>query len=66
MVSSWWAREAKSYGLRFDEHDDRYGRTREWLEVVDGLWTQPVFSHAGERYRLDAAICEPKPVRKPA
>jgi FMNH2-dependent dimethyl sulfone monooxygenase len=65
VVSSWWAGEARQYGLQFDQHDDRYGRTSEWLKVVDGLWTQKRFSFAGERYRLDQAICEPKPVKKP-
>ena len=65
VVSSWWAEEAKSYGLQFDQHDDRYGRTREWLMVVDGLWTQPAFTHHGERYQLDGAICEPKPGKPP-
>ena len=65
VVSSWWADEATQYGLQFDEHDDRYGRTREWLTVVDGLWTEKRFSHDGDRYRLQEAICEPKPVRKP-
>ena len=65
VVSSWWAQEAHSYGLGFDEHDDRYARTREWLEVVDGLWREPTFSYAGQRYQLEDAICEPKPVRKP-
>jgi len=65
VVSSWWAEEATSYGLQFDQHDDRYGRTSEWLDVVDGLWTQPRFNHDGARYQLKDAICEPKPVRKP-
>ena len=65
VVSSWWAEEAKSYGLQFDQHDDRYGRTSEWLTVVDGLWREPKFSFAGERYQLEGAICEPKPVKKP-
>ena len=65
VVSSWWAEEAVSYGLQFDQHDDRYGRTAEWLDVVDGLWTQPKFTHAGERYQLKGAVCEPKPVRSP-
>jgi len=65
VVSSWWADEARQYGLQFDEHGDRYARTREWLSVVDGLWTQKRFSFAGERYQLDEAICEPKPVSKP-
>ena len=65
VVSSWWRDEAVQYGLTFDEHDDRYGRTREWLQVVDGLWTQPVFNHKGARYTLTDAICSPKPVAKP-
>jgi dimethylsulfone monooxygenase len=65
VVSSWWADEATQYGLQFDQHDDRYARTTEWLQVVDGLWTHDRFSFDGERYKLDNAICEPKPVRKP-
>lgn len=65
VVSSWWADEATQYGLHFDQHDDRYARTREWLEVVDGLWTHKRFSYEGERYTLKDAICEPKPVSKP-
>jgi dimethylsulfone monooxygenase len=65
VVSSWWAQEAQSYGLQFDQHDDRYGRTSEWLRVVDGLWSEKRFSFAGERYQLEDAICEPKPVARP-
>ena len=65
VVSSWWADEATQYGLQFDQHDDRYSRTTEWLQVVDGLWTNERFSFDGERYRLSNAICAPKPARKP-
>ncbi|MCW3797415.1 LLM class flavin-dependent oxidoreductase [Sphingomonas sp. BN140010] len=65
VVSSWWAEEARGYGLQFDAHDDRYARTAEWLTVVNGLWREKRFSFAGERYTLDNAICEPKPLRQP-
>jgi dimethylsulfone monooxygenase len=65
VVSSWWADEARQYGLQFDQHDDRYARTSEWLQVVDGLWREKRFSFSGERYKLDQAICEPKPVASP-
>src|SRR5690349_18732237 len=34
VVSSWWADEARKYGVQFDQHDDRYARTSEWLDVV--------------------------------
>lgn len=66
VVSSWWADEATQYGLQFDQHDERYARTAEWLAVVDGLWSQERFSHAGRFYQLQAAICAPKPVARPA
>jgi dimethylsulfone monooxygenase len=65
VVSSWWQQEAKMYGVAFDQHDDRYARTSEWLDVVDGVWSQSSFSHAGKFYSLEATRLEPKPVRKP-
>ncbi|UYY57882.1 LLM class flavin-dependent oxidoreductase [Sphingomonas sp. S2-65] len=65
VVSSWWADEARQYGLQFDQHDDRYARTSEWLEVVKGLWTQERFSFEGQFYRTEDAICAPKPLHAP-
>ncbi|VXC29994.1 LLM class flavin-dependent oxidoreductase [Sphingomonas sp. 8AM] len=65
VVSSWWADEARQYGLQFDRHDDRYARTAEWLTVVDGLWTEDRFSFDGRFYRTEQAICAPKPVARP-
>ena len=65
VVSSWWADEAKQYGVQFDRHDDRYARTREWLTVVDGLWREPAFSFKGRFYNIEQAILEPKPLTVP-
>jgi FMNH2-dependent dimethyl sulfone monooxygenase len=62
VVSSWWKDEARRYGVQFDEHDDRYARTAEWLEVLDGAWREPRFSFAGRYYRADETVLEPKPV----
>jgi FMNH2-dependent dimethyl sulfone monooxygenase len=65
VVSSWWATEAKKYGIQFDQHDDRYARTSEWLDVVDGMWTEPRFSYQGNYYGVDDGILEPKPLQRP-
>jgi len=65
VVSSWWADEARRYGIHFEEHDDRYARTEEWLKVLNGAWTEPRFSHAGKHYKVEETVLEPKPVRKP-
>jgi dimethylsulfone monooxygenase len=65
VVSSWWADEAKKYGVQFEQHDDRYARTTEWLEIVDRLWRKDHFSFAGKHYKLEDAVLQPKPLTQP-
>jgi FMNH2-dependent dimethyl sulfone monooxygenase len=65
VVSSWWEQEARMYGVDFERHDDRYGRTAEWLDVLDGVWTKKTYSHEGKYYRTEQTVLEPKPVRSP-
>src|SRR5690348_11750353 len=65
VVSSWWADEAKKYGVGFEQHDDRYARTSEWLDVIHGVWAQDHFSYSGKYYRVEDNVLEPKPVSKP-
>jgi len=65
VVSSWWEQEARMYGVHFEHHDDRYARTSEWLEVVNGVWSENNFSHAGKYYKVEGTVLEPKPVRTP-
>ncbi|HLZ92904.1 MAG TPA: LLM class flavin-dependent oxidoreductase [Candidatus Acidoferrum sp.] len=65
VVSSWWADEARKYGVGFEQHDDRYARTSEWLDVLNGVWSQDHFSFSGKYYRVEDNVLEPKPVAKP-
>jgi FMNH2-dependent dimethyl sulfone monooxygenase len=65
VVSSWWQDEARKYGVHFEQHDDRYARTAEWLHVVDNLWKQDHFSFDGKFYRVDDSILQPKPISQP-
>ena len=65
VVSSWWADEATKYGIHFDQHDDRYARTNEWLDVLNGCWEQQGFSYEGAYYKVADNVLSPKPVRKP-
>ena len=65
VVSSWWSDEARKYGVAFEQHDDRYARTSEWLDVLDGVWRQEHFSFSGKYYRVEDNVLAPKPVAKP-
>jgi dimethylsulfone monooxygenase len=61
VVSSWWADEAKKYGIPFDEHDDRYARTSEWLDVLDNCWRRQHTTHTGRFYNVEDNLLSPKP-----
>jgi FMNH2-dependent dimethyl sulfone monooxygenase len=65
VVSSWWADEARKYGVGFEQHDDRYARTSEWLDVLNGVWSRDHFSFSGKYYRVEDNILEPKPMSQP-
>jgi dimethylsulfone monooxygenase len=65
VVSSWWASEAAMYGVHFEQHDDRYARTAEWLEVVDRAWKEDHFSFEGKFYKVSDNVLRPKPITKP-
>jgi dimethylsulfone monooxygenase len=65
VVSAWWAEEARKYGVHFEEHDNRYARTSEWLDVVDGVWNQDHFHYDGHYYKVRDNVLEPKPVSRP-
>jgi len=65
VVSSWWADEAKKYGVHFEQHDDRYARTSEWLDVVDACWKRQNTNFAGKYYRVEDNVLSPKPVATP-
>ncbi|MCE9561975.1 MAG: LLM class flavin-dependent oxidoreductase [Planctomycetes bacterium] len=65
VVSSWWKDEATKYGVQFEQHDDRYARTAEWLSVVDGVWKQDHFTFEGKYYKVHDNVLQPKPVSRP-
>lgn len=65
VVSSWWKDEARKYGVGFEQHDDRYARTAEWLDVVENLWERDHFNYEGKFYRIEDGVLQPKPLTKP-
>lgn len=62
LVSSWWKDEAEKYGIQFEQHDDRYARSSEWLDVLDNVWKKDHYSFNGKYYKVNDNILQPKPV----
>lgn len=47
-------------------HDERYGRTDEYLQILRRVWTEDKpFNHEGRFYRFDRAFSEVKPKQTP-
>jgi dimethylsulfone monooxygenase len=65
VVSAWWEQEMREYGGEWVAHDARYKRTREFIEVMRGMWTEDEFTYEGEYYKTEKAHLSPKPVSKP-
>lgn len=65
VVSAWWEEEARQYGGIFTEHDERYDRTKEFIDVLKGFWTEETFSYDGKFYQIKDAKLSPKPIQRP-
>ena len=50
----------------FTEHDERYVRTQEFMQVVRKAWTEPrSWSHEGKHYRIEKGNVFPRPYQNP-
>lgn len=50
----------------FLEHDERYARTQEFMQVVRKAWTEPgKWDHEGKYYKVEGGNVFPKPFQKP-
>jgi FMNH2-dependent dimethyl sulfone monooxygenase len=65
VVSSWWKEEALKYGIEYEQHDDRYARMKEWIEIVNSVWEKDNFTFEGKYYKVADTVLQPKPKQKP-
>lgn len=63
VTSGWNVKEFDMYGIDPLEHDARYARSKEFIEVLRGAWDSPVFSYEGRFYRTNDLQLEPRPSR---
>ena len=57
--------EYRMYGLPFPSAAVRLAQLDEALQVCKLLWTHERSDFLGEHFRLDGAVCEPKPLQRP-
>ena len=62
VTSGWHEAEFGMYGAELLEHDRRYDRSREFIEILRGAWSNQEFSYDGRFYKLRNLRLEPRPV----
>jgi FMNH2-dependent dimethyl sulfone monooxygenase len=65
VVSGWFAGEFTALGEPWLEHDERYRRSAEFLEVIRKIWTEDNVNFAGDFYRIRDFTLKPKPLNTP-
>lgn len=72
IVSGWFKGEFTGFGQPWLEHDERYARSSEFIEVLKALWTEERATYDGRFYTIgkdiegfEGAPLEPKPVQDP-
>ncbi|MGH2490951.1 MAG: LLM class flavin-dependent oxidoreductase, partial [Candidatus Limnocylindria bacterium] len=63
--AGWKEVEYKAYGYHYPDDPTRVTQLVETLEICTRLWTEPKASYRGKHYRIEGAVCSPKPVQKP-
>jgi F420-dependent oxidoreductase-like protein len=61
--AAWFEGEHRAYGFDFPPLAERFGLLEEALQVARAMFTQPRASFAGERFRIDGAYNNPRPLR---
>lgn len=65
IVSGWFKGEFNAIGEHWLEHDERYRRSQEFIQVLKGVWTQDDFTFKGDFYRINNYTLKPKPLALP-
>lgn len=69
VVTGWFKEEYTGFGEPWLEHDERYERSTEFIEVLRKLWesgrTGETVDYTGRFYQLEDALCRPAPKGEP-
>ena len=63
--AGWKAAEYKAYGYAFPDAPTRVTQLVETLEICTRMWGEPKATYRGTHYRIEEALCAPKPLQKP-
>jgi F420-dependent oxidoreductase-like protein len=63
--AGWKAEEYRAYGFDFPAAGARVEQLKDTLEICRRLWTSDRATYHGKHYRIEDAVCAPKPAQRP-
>ena len=63
--AGWNEAESRAYGIPFPSTRERLERLDEAVQIIEKMWTEEKTNFSGKYYKIDNAICNPKPIQKP-
>jgi F420-dependent oxidoreductase-like protein len=65
LGAGWKEIEYRAYGYEFPDAPTRVTQMIEALEICTRMWKDERATYHGKHYRIDEALCSPKPMQKP-
>src|SRR5881296_2598462 len=65
LGAGWKEVEYRAYGYEFPDAPTRVTQMIETLEICTRMWKDDRATYHGKHYRIDDALCSPKPVQRP-
>ncbi len=65
LGAGWKEAEYRAYGYDYPSAAARVDQLKDTLEIARRLWTEDRATYHGKHYRVDAAVCAPKPLQLP-
>jgi alkanesulfonate monooxygenase SsuD/methylene tetrahydromethanopterin reductase-like flavin-dependent oxidoreductase (luciferase family) len=63
--AGWYEQEYLAYGYDFPSDRTRIAQLDESISIIKAMWTDKYASFEGKYYKIQDAICNPKPIQKP-
>jgi F420-dependent oxidoreductase-like protein len=63
--AGWKEEEYRAYGYDFPSIGTRQRQMSEAIDLTRLLWSEPYATYEGRHYRLERAVCAPKPAQSP-
>ncbi len=65
MGAGWHEKEYTAYGYEYPSAGKRIASLKEAIVIIKKMWTVESASFEGEYYKINNAVCNPKPIQKP-